>query len=345
MLSDEIQDIITRHQIYLLRYSAGREREAGEYIDQVIDLVKEKLNGPELTAMDQLILQRFLTELNEEAANIYLKLAEKMTADARDLLDSELEFNGGFLANLLGENIAVPSNIVAQSAVFAGIFVLTNTAMTGISRAFVTNKLAQVNQQVYDSLTLKESNQALSQRMDQINPLQKKQAGSVIRTMTTHASIQARDIVLRTNESLFDGYEWVAVLDARTSLICASRDGIVYPFSDDPIKSPKPPAHFNCRSTITPRVRAGMEERVAKRKGRPAVGAKGVTQTRATTTYESWLKRQPAWFQDDVLGVTRGKLFRRGDLSIGKFVDSMGKTLTLDELRQVEPFAFQKANL
>jgi hypothetical protein len=65
----------------------------------------------------------------------------------------------------------------------------------------------------------------------------------------------------------------------------------------------------------------------------------------ATTTYEQWLKRQPASFQDTVLGPSRGKLFRNGDLSIGRFVDSQGRTLTLDELRRLEPQAFEDAGI
>ena len=345
MLSDEIQDLITRHQIYLLRYSAGREQEAAKYIEQAIKTVNKALEGPELSAMDRMVYLRFAQELNQDLVQIYGELAVKMNDDTVELFNAEIEFNGGFLSQILQENISISSSIAAQSAVFAGVIGLTGATVQGAVQAFAYNKMAQINQQLTDAVSLRSSNEELVGKMNQLNPLQKKQAGTLIKTLVTHASVQARDIVLRNNESLFEGYEWVSVLDSRTSIICASRDGKVYPFSDDPEKSPKPPAHFSCRSTITPRVRAGMEDRVAKRKGRPAEGAKGTTMTRATTTYESWLKRQPAWFQDDVLGVTRGKLFRRGDLSIGRFVDDRGKTLTLDELRRLEPFAFEKANL
>lgn len=328
-----------------MRYSAGREKEAAEYIERAIKTVNKALEGPELSAMDRMVYLRFAQELNEDLVKIYGDLAIKINEDTVELFNAEIDFNGGFLSQLLQENITVPSSIAAQSAVFAGVIGLTGATIGGALQAFAYNKIFQVNQQLTDAVTLRSSNEELVGRMNQLNPLQKRQAGTLIQTLVTHASVQARDIVLRNNESLFDGYEWVSVLDSRTSLICASRDGKIYPFSDDPQKSPKPPAHFSCRSTITPRVRAGMEDRVAKRKGRPAEGAKGTTMTRATTTYESWLKRQPAWFQDDVLGVTRGKLFRRGDLSIGRFVDDRGKTLTLDELRRLEPFAFEKANL
>jgi len=51
------------------------------------------------------------------------------------------------------------------------------------------------------------------------------------------------------------------------------------------------------------------------------------------TTYDQWLKRQPASFQDEVLGPARGKLFRAGQETSHTFVDSRGKLLTLKQLK------------
>jgi len=52
-------------------------------------------------------------------------------------------------------------------------------------------------------------------------------------------------------------------------------------------------------------------------------------------TYHEWLKRQPAAVQDEVLGPTRGRLYREGKVKIDRFsVD--GRRLTLEELRRRE---------
>lgn len=53
-----------------------------------------------------------------------------------------------------------------------------------------------------------------------------------------------------------------------------------------------------------------------------------------TVTYNDWLKKQPADFQDEVLGKGKGKLFREGKYSVEEFVDKSGKELTLDELKR-----------
>ena len=49
-------------------------------------------------------------------------------------------------------------------------------------------------------------------------------------------------------------------------------------------------------------------------------------------TYGTWLKRQPVDFQNDMLGRTRAELFRNGKVPIDRFVDDLGKTITLKEL-------------
>ena len=62
--------------------------------------------------------------------------------------------------------------------------------------------------------------------------------------------------------------------------------------------------------------------------------------------YQKWLKRQPAGFQDEVLGKTKGALFRRGGVGVDKFVDMRsGRSFTLDELKNREGQAFMKANI
>lgn len=69
-------------------------------------------------------------------------------------------------------------------------------------------------------------------------------------------------------------------------------------------------------------------------------------QVPSKVTYAEWLKRQPAGFQDDVLGRTRGRLFREGGLKVDRFVDARsGRSFTLDQLRRKETAAFSRAGI
>jgi len=59
-------------------------------------------------------------------------------------------------------------------------------------------------------------------------------------------------------------------------------------------------------------------------------------------TYNGWLKAQSAATQDDVLGKTKGRLFRKGDLTVDKFVNRSGQELTLEQLKAKDAEAWSE---
>lgn len=106
----------------------------------------------------------------------------------------------------------------------------------------------------------------------------------------------------------------------------------------------------NCRTTTTAVL---SPEFAALSKGRtraardPETGEVG--KTSANQTYYGWLKTQPANVQDSILGESRGALLRDGGISAERFAElQLGKNfqpLTLDEMRKLDPVAFERAGL
>jgi len=201
---------------------------------------------------------------------------------------------------------------------------------------------------------------------DGLLAVSRRHAETIVRTATNHVSNQARNQVWEANSDIIRGKRWTATLDGRTSVICASRDGHVAPMGDKPLApgeqllSPpdaQPPAHPNCRSllvavldglgmigdrpTVTDtRTREKREvdfRKIAKAEGKSIQQVRkewadaNVGSAPAATTYEQWLRTQPAAFQDKVLGATRGGLFRKGT-PIGDFVTSTGATKKVMDL-------------
>ena len=62
----------------------------------------------------------------------------------------------------------------------------------------------------------------------------------------------------------------------------------------------------------------------------------------ARPTYNDWLTTQPESVQDDILGPTRGQLFREGNYTVDRFVDQSGQEYTLDQLRQRDSDTFSE---
>ena len=137
--------------------------------------------------------------------------------------------------------------------------------------------------------------------------------------------------IIKTVEHDYDGYVYNLSIEDDETYIA---DGFVV---------------HNCRSLRVPVIKDefGLDDDVAKR---PEVGAEGPGQVTGKTKFDGWLRRQPADFQDEYFsqfpdGKEKAALFRRGGLSIQQFRDETGRDFTLEQLRALEPVAFQKANV
>jgi SPP1 gp7 family putative phage head morphogenesis protein len=212
---------------------------------------------------------------------------------------------------------------------------------------------------------------------DGVTQITRREAESITRTAVNHISNAARRQFILANSDLFHEEQFVATLDARTTPVCRSLDGHRYKTGHGPI----PPLHFNCRSLRVPVIdghvlgmrpfkastsrqllreyadEAGLDKVPATRDALPR-GHKGAFDEFARrrvreltgrvpgkTTYQEWLSGQPAQFQDDVLGPTRGALFRRGGLTLDKFVNQAGDEIPLSDLARLHAEAFRAAGL
>ena len=179
------------------------------------------------------------------------------------------------------------------------------------------------------------------QYKDGVQEVSRRGAEAMVRTSVNHTVNVARTDTYGANSDVIKGIQWVATLDSRTTMICASRDGQVYPIDS----GPRPPAHINCRSSTAPVLKSWKEMGISLSEAPEGTRASMDGQVAVSTTYQSWLEGKSAAFQDDILGPTKGKLFRDGGLTLDKFVDRNGAEYTLDELRRREADAFAKAGL
>ena len=157
-------------------------------------------------------------------------------------------------------------------------------------------------------------------------------AERMVRTSIAHTASVAKSYTLEDNIDITPYYERSSVLDGRTSPICQADDGTVYKVG----KGPLAPHHYNCRSVEVPL----FADDVRIKNGKPI---KKDT-TGSEQNYNTWLGKQSNKFQDEVLGIEKAKLYRKGGLSVDKFVNNTGQTLTLDQLRSKYPTAWANAN-
>lgn len=189
---------------------------------------------------------------------------------------------------------------------------------------------------------------------DGVKAVTKRGVAAMAQTATAAIAAQTRQAVYDRNRDVITREQYVATLDQRTTMECASLDGNIYEAG----KGPQPPIHINCRSLRVPYfdslalanrpANAATERELGNLRGdaRRAKVRELVGQVPASTTYQEWLGGLPARVQDEILGPTRGRLFRRGGITLDRFVDTGGRKFTIAELRdRLPPGAFERAGL
>jgi SPP1 gp7 family putative phage head morphogenesis protein len=190
-----------------------------------------------------------------------------------------------------------------------------------------------------DGKTLEEM--ALAVRTGNVHNITRNQARGLVVTAITSVTNQVDHSVYQANEKLLVGWQYVAVLDSRTTSLCAHRDGTVFPVGD---VVHLPPAHFHCRSTTVPVVKSW--EDLAKLEGVAEIRKRNIAklpkdrvqeldgQTALRETYDTWLRRQPKEVQLRHLGdYGKVELFNGGQLRLEKFTNPEGNSIGIKELR------------
>lgn len=303
----------------------------------------------------------------------------------RDFTESEVKFLQGAFAMALPVKIAAAGLGAAALTAIVKTHVFSGRTLKEWVRRTRDADLSRIAVAVRIGIAQGESSADIARRVvgtkrlrgrDGVTQTTRRNVDGLARTATTAFGDAAKQAFVNENDEWFDKEVFTATLDSRTTPVCRSLDGNIYERDD----GPHPPMHFNCRSVRIPvisedaigtRAFDASSERILvgryaeenglgslkSRKNLPR-GHKGkfdrwarvearkfVGQVPGKVTYGQWLARQPVAFQDDVLGVTRGKLFRDGGLTMDKFVDFKGKPLTLSQLAERDAAAFRSAGL
>lgn len=335
----QLRDKTIAHSIYLQRYYGNTTKEITKLLEKVeVDLVA-KLRSMDMNSewsiarIDQQ-LQSIRAILNDG----YALAGKELISNMHDAAEYEQEWQ----IKAVNESTPIVLDMVAVAPVtlFAAveskplqgklikewIDKLDQDSYTRIQDAV---RMGLVEGQSYNDVVKRITGTKALQYTDGVMALNKRQTQALVSTAMSHATNTARDEFYQENADLYKGVQWVSTLDQRTSSICQARDGKVYPLNT----GIRPPAHFRCRSAMVPILKSWQALGLKNPSGRTRASMDG--QVAQTETYQSWLKKKPAAFQDEVLGQERAKLFRDGT-PLDRFVDDSGHTYTLEQLKKIE---------
>lgn len=381
--NEQILDGLVRRQTFLMRYAASQRNTAHgmllETEDRVREIVLRYADDLEGLLISSREAQRLLDQMTQEIADARdvawdeiistdldeaVQLARTEAAALVDAIESPVPVSLGLQplpASLLRN--------IARSTPFEGrtlrewlertrnvdVETIVATAKTGIMQG---DTPTQVARRVLGTRGL--------DFRDSVARRSRRNLEALYLTVTNGIANEVKQELYRANNDIIRTELYVATLDVRTTLICASNDGERFPVNTGPI----PPLHFRCRSlrvpyinpnnfgnrpikpttdrmllrefaelrglgTITSRDQLPRGTRTAyndfaRRRVRELTG-----QVPATQNFETFLRNQSIEFQNEYLGVRKAEIFRQGNLSLDRFVTRDGYELTLDQLENL----------
>jgi hypothetical protein len=331
-INEELQDALIEHQINLTRVEQGQIRELNktmnESLPELIGVLALWLDSARKGQQLTVLQERQFVQLERNLAKVRLPAMKNArtlyVSQLYWLIEHEIEFMDGLLRELTDSklkykipNIDRLSERLTTKASYQGATVeqwFNNLAENDLKRMVVTIR-AGVTSQLSDTDIIRSirGSRALGFTDGTINTTANDTA-RMVRTITNGTVNDSRGAYAVSNKGLFKEERYTAVLDGKTSVICINLDGTIVTLGGQP----RPPQHYYCRSFMVP------------------ILPENIGGASTMIKYPAWLKRQPAQKQNEVLGKTKAKMWRKGEVEIDQFVDSSGKILTIDQLKKLE---------
>lgn len=341
-INEDILNASIRHMVWTERYKASEVKKIIALLNKadadLVELIAARMTrieqrgydlGPETTKR----LEELRKAIREDRAEAMRALYETNRDDLFAFSEYEADFQARIIEGAAAtEAVTIEMIRPAKSQLhaaatkqpFQGRLLkewYDGLAQTQAQRVSDAVRIGIVEGQTTDQIVRRIRGTRARQYQDGILEIGRRDAQSIVRTAIAHVSARAQDDLYAANDDLIKGEKWISTLDSRTSAQCRALDSRIFPVGS----GPRPPLHFNCRS-----------RRI------PYLGPSSVKGMRASATgpvpddmdYADWLRKQPVAVQNEVLGVKKAQLWRKGGLELDRFVDSTGKEYTLDELKR-----------
>jgi SPP1 gp7 family putative phage head morphogenesis protein len=342
--NEKLLDAATLHAVRMERYKNGIVRRLISTLNKVdADLMAQLQKAldkmPESVAVARIDSQlKAVKEINEEA---YATINKALESELKALAKYEVTYQENLFTKVIPAKIAFNTVNVDQvyaaalSRPFQGKLLKEWMSNIEVDRAVKIRDAvrmgviegqptAQIVQRIRGTRALKYT--------DGLLEISRRNATAIVRTAVAHTQNFARERMMLANEDILKGEQFVATLDARTTEICQLNDGEVFPVGEGPI----PPLHIGCRSVRVAVLKSWRELGLDIDDAPESTRASFDGQVPADTTYAEWLRGQDKDIQDEVLGKTRGEIFRESKLPLDRFINDEGKYYTLEQLAALE---------
>jgi len=338
-----VADLILQHQLDLLRLEAGtRARIMRLLTDMQAELTAKLMRG-NLTEFGKARLQTLLKQATSTIDDYYVRIAGEMDTTLRGVAD----ITAARTADTLG-TVIVSLDAGLPTETFLTRLVSNSLIMGAPSAEWwgkqETDTAFRFANAVRQGVAQGETNEQIAARVagsprkgiPGIMDTTRANARSLVHTSIQAVANESRVETFRQNADVIESLVWLATLDGNTCPeICGPRDQLEYTVEDqEPIdhnldwEGGPGAIHWGCRCAATVKIKpiAGLDLPVGQR-------ASSEGPVSARTNFQSFLDRQDAAWQDEVLGPGRAKLYRAEKLTLNQLLSFEGSPLSLEKLK------------
>lgn len=355
-VNERLRDAAISHAVDVRLYSNGVVRRMIALLTSVdAELASELMRALERLPVDSFTVERLeklLAGVRRLNHALYEQVLTDLTEAMRDLAAVEAPYQTSLIPRALPSEVTLPIVGITADQVAAAALKrpFQGRLLSGWAKQLEAGQLEIVRNTVRMGYVEGQTTQQIVRRLigtranryaDGTLQRSRREVTAVVHTALAHTSQTARNELQAANADVLAATMWLSTLDSRTSEMCRIRDHLKYtveghepighriPWLDGPGK-----IHWNCRSTSVPVVKSWRELGLDMDQLPVGTRASIDGQVPADLTFGEWLLRQSAKRQDEVLGVTRGRLMRSGKMKLPDFYDAQGRWLTLDQLRE-----------
>jgi SPP1 gp7 family putative phage head morphogenesis protein len=334
-----LNDQLLAHHTNTLKLGVGFGNSVNPYIDEMRAIIRKRVAGFDSEKRTKARLQKLIETLANQLDKPAGKWLEQLKSELKSFAKYEADYQAEAIGGFVKVELTAPTvNQVWAAAKFQPLALGTKPVdfekliddwgidevsrlVMGVKTGFIQGQTAkQIIKDVVGAGGLSD----ISQR----------NAMSLAQTALSHIAATAKQEFYAENDDVVVGYSLINTLDSGTTPQCrAWLPTKVYKLTDS--YQPREPFHRGCRTVSVPALAPEFDflDEGATRAANMADGGQTVD---ANTGYYNMLLRQPAAYQDEVLGKTKGLIFRNAGLSPEEFrklsVDNLGRPLTIDQL-------------
>lgn len=195
-------------------------------------------------------LTKIIAEAKKAVDESYQELFTSAEKELKAIAAYEADFQKAILLNTVAVGSKSIIENVSRELLYKTIFKDSIEGLTFVDNmSVITQSLKRETERAIRIGVLNgETVSQIKARVQQQLNISNNKYNSFIRTAVQNVTHTATDLTYKNNSEFIQRYQYVAILDGRTSDICKKLDGNVYKVGE----GKKPPQHWNCRSFTIP---------------------------------------------------------------------------------------------